>query len=145
MGTYGWDIQKAIYGLLTASSPSLVNGRVYDGVAPTQGILYPFIVIGESQPLASDTTNSAGGSDSGIEEAITLHLWDRPNDTEAGTGLGFARIKQLASEVYAAMHEQAPVVEGRSVLIFFDNSRFFVDPDGRTRHGVMQFTVFHRS
>lgn len=147
MSRYSWALQQAIYGLLSSSSPSLAGGRVFDGAAP-DGTLFPYVVIGETQALADDTSTSTDGdtSDEGVEETVTIHLWDRPNADEVNTVVGYKRVKQLADEVYQVMHKTAPSIAGRSsVLVEFDNDRFFMDQDGLTRHGVLNYRVFHRS
>lgn len=68
----------------------------------------------------------------GAEVTLTVHAWSR----YAGT----KEVKQLAAAVREALDNVALSVSGQTlVLCRFQFATDFLEPDGRTRHGVVRF------
>jgi hypothetical protein len=137
-----WNTQKAVYAALTGAS--IAGGRVYDDVpdaataADAPDSEFPYVQIGEMDATADDVSTSAGGRDDGDVETITLHVWSRET--------GQREVKNVMQAIKDLLHDQALVVEGRaSALCFVRARRSFMDPDGRTRHGVITVEVVHRN
>jgi hypothetical protein len=69
-----------------------------------------------------------------MEQTLTLHTWSRY--------LGLAEAKQIMAAVVAALDQANLSISGHSlVLLRFEFSSTFLDPDGLTRHGVQRFRV----
>lgn len=139
-----WELQKALLSALTENSPeTIASGRVYDRVpdaasgATAPDSAFPFVQIGEMDALPDDV-DGASGRDDGEMESITLHIWSRYQ--------GQKEVKQIMQQIKNRLHDQALTVTGRSsALCFVRSRRSFLDPDGKTRHGVMSIEVIHRS
>lgn len=129
-----WHLQQAVHAALTAAN--VAGGRIYDH-APA-GVTFPFVQIGESQALPDDTSDAEGGSDEGLAETFTLHVWSRLP--------GLKESKEIIGAIRAVLHGKALAVLGRaSALSWVRSERAFLDPDGKTRHGVVTVEVIHRN
>ncbi len=124
-----WDIQKGIYSALTAVSPAIAGGRVFDHAPQT--VVFPWVEIGES--IAEET--DVDGAD-GTSETVTLHVWSRES--------GQSEAKQIMSEIKAALHKQSLTVSGRTALAWWGGSLTRKDPDGITHHGIIRINVIAR-
>jgi hypothetical protein len=104
-------------------------GGVYDSV-PAESA-YPYVVIGEATAVPGE----ADSKDADVmEQTLTLHTWSRY--------LGLAEAKQIMAAVVAALDQANLSISGHSlVLLRFEFSSTFLDPDGLTRHGVQRFRV----
>ena len=137
MSDFSFEVQKAIYAALTAGSPpAIAEGRVYD--SPPENVAFPHVEIGEVQSIPDDTSKSNTADDEGISEFRELHIWSRYN--------GYKEAIDIGSQIHAALHGVSLTVTGRaSALAWVRNKRFFRDPDGVTRHGVVSIEVIHRT
>lgn len=122
-----WQIQKAIYDELISFVPlnNFVDDRIYDDV-PEQEV-FPFVNIGEDTGIQWDTDNS-----NGVESTLTIHVWSREP--------GRRECKEIMQVIYGALHRTEISVDTMdTVFLLWEFSETFLDPDGKTRHGVMRF------
>lgn len=131
MSDHHWNLQKAVHGALTAAS--VAGGRVYDDV-PADPI-FPYVQIGAALPIVDGVLPG----DDGIAEILTLHVWSRHR--------GQKEVKQIASAIYDTLHQTALTVTGRASAIAWLRrlGPIMLDPDGLTRHGVVEVEIVHRS
>lgn len=129
-----FDIQKAIVSHMrnTPALMSLING-VYDDVPQAaqseSNTAFPFVVVGDM-----DVRDWSTDTEVGFESDFEIHVWSRYS--------GKKELSNIMSAVHNALNRQALTYESFSVLdILFDTMRTFLDPDGRTRHGIMTFTI----
>ena len=123
-----WALQQAVFTALSgdAALQALVGNpaRVYDQVP--QDAAFPYVVVGEvtARPFDSKTED-------GMEQTVTVHSWSRYR--------GLKETKQIMAAVVDALDRQALGVTGHDlVLLRFEFSQTFLDPDGLTRHGVQR-------
>lgn len=127
-------IQKAIYEKLAASAELIAKKiPVYDDVPQPEdsGKLcnFPYVVVGDDTLNQWDTDTEYGA-----DAVITIHTWSRYT--------GKKEIKELQGYVYNALHNAELVIPGYvSVVCAFQDSKSFLDADGKTRHGVQTFTM----
>lgn len=136
--SHEWELQKAIYAVLTAASISGVQSiRDNPNTEPSTSD-YPFIEISTSQDLADDTGGDDGTGDEGLETYFDIDVWSRYR--------GQKEVKEIMGAVYDALHHQSLTVTGRSTAFcWLDDKRIIDSPDGLTRHGIMTFKITHRS
>jgi hypothetical protein len=140
---YAFALQQAIYTKLKTDN-AVAGGRVYDD-APSDadriqqsGAAFPYVEIGESQSIPDDVSGATESGDEGISEFVDLHIWSRK--------AGMKEAKDIGTMIHVLLHEVSLVVAGRaSANAYVRNKRFFRDPDGKTRHGVVTVEVIHRS
>lgn len=145
MSDASWELQKAIKTLLDATIPEVISGgRIYDQAPDAAAATdapegeFPFVLIGESDSIPADVSASSGAGDDGEAESITLHVWSRYR--------GQKEIKQIMQQIKDRLHGVSLTVTGRaSALCFVRMRRSFLDPDGRTRHGILTVEVIHRN
>lgn len=115
-------LQGAIVTALKAAETA-AGDSVFDDVSPSDP--YPRITIGEGQTIG----NFADCYD-GSEVFVEINVWSRAT--------GFPQVKQIASEVRAALHDADLDLSGhRLELIEFQNTVYTRDPDGITRRARM--------
>lgn len=138
-----WNLQTALFNLLKSANPSIAGGSVYDNLpdsvasATAPDSAFPYIQIGEVD-LVPDDVDSVSGRDDGVVETITLHVWSRY--------AGQKEVKQIAQQIKDLLHDTQITVSGRSsALAVVSMFRAFLDPDGKTRHGVLTVEVTHRN
>lgn len=139
-----WNLQVAIKTALDAITSKVDNWVVYDDVpdlaagAEAPDSSFPYVQIGETDAVADDVQSAAGGRDDGETETVTLHVWSRY--------AGQKQVKQIMQQIKNALHDtQLSVTARASALATVGSRRNFLDPDGRTRHGVMTVQVVHRN
>jgi hypothetical protein len=121
-----WEIQKAIYEELSTFVPltDIVKG-VYDDVPEQKE--FPYVNIGEDTAIAWDTDDSDG-----TESTLTIHTWSRAP--------GRKECKEIMQVIYGALHRLEISVDTlHTVFLHWEFSETFLDPDGKTRHGVQRF------
>lgn len=138
-----WNLQTALYGLLTANS-AIASGRIYDDVpdasasATAPDSAFPYVHIGEMDTVPMDVDGSGGSRDDGVMETINLHVWSRYQ--------GWMEVKQIMQQIKNLLHDTEIDVTGRSsALAVVSMMRTMLDPDGKTRHGVVTVEVTHRN
>lgn len=106
---------------------AIVADRIFD--RPTQEVTFPYVQLGESQVLPFEAQCVVG-----VEVYLTIHTWAR--DGWAGD-----QVRDMCAAIYGALHAQSfdlgPV--HRLQLIEHQTTRVLRDPDGFTRHGVIDF------
>lgn len=137
------ELQKAVYAALIGSADiqTLLGGaepRVYDEVPETDqdhagtgpenpDALFPYLAIGEAQ----DVPDLAEGVD-GSEVFLTLHAFSRE--------VGMVECKRIGAAVHKALHEVELQLDNCAfLLIERDGERYFTEPDGKTKHGVLTY------
>lgn len=136
--SHGWELQKAIYGLLNDASISGVVSIIDNPNTDPSDSDYPFIEIGESQIIPNDVSNSNGNTDTGQDEFFEVHTWSRYR--------GKKEVKEIMGAIYTALHHTKLNVTGRQTAFsWLDDARVIDDPDGLTRHGIQTFKITHRS
>ena len=106
--------------LLAAGAASIVDHV-------PQSSAYPYVVIGEATARDFDCKSSDG-----MEQTLTIHTWSRYR--------GLKETKQIMAEIVNALDQANLNIAGHSlVLLRFEFSATFLDPDGLTRHGVQRF------
>ncbi|SFM00630.1 Protein of unknown function [Bradyrhizobium sp. NFR13] len=129
MSDGSFELQGAVFTVLSALSPDLVSGGIH-APAPQDNPL-PYVEIGESDAVGADVQTRAG-----LAEAITIHVWTMPGS--------FAPAKQIMSRIRDALHAKKLTVSGRSAaLANVTNTRVFTDDDGESVHGVVTLSVNH--
>lgn len=122
--SFSADTQKAIYDALILAS---LGVPVYGD--PQKDASYPYIVVGDDSFAPFDTDTSTG-----FDAIATIHVWDNYK--------GYKRIKNISGDVYAALNRANLSITGYTVLdCMFDSSDYFLDTDGKTRHGVISFRL----
>ena len=124
-----WPFQQVIETTLKADSALQAfigtTARVFDHVP--QSSIYPYVVIGETTGEDFDTK-----TEDGMAQQVMIHTWSRYR--------GSKEAKQIMGAVVDALDQQALSVTGHTlVLLRFEFSDLFLDPDGLTRHGVQRF------
>lgn len=126
-----WLLQVAIRNALANYAPlvaALADGANSIRDHAKQGTPYPYIVIGEADLSNDDTKDSHAWTAS-----VTIHCWS--------TYAGRKEVKQVLGHVYDALHQKPPAMTGgyRCADCLFTLTESFVEPDGKTRHGVIEF------
>jgi hypothetical protein len=129
MSDPSYALQAAITGRLKDDGgvTALVGPRVYDEVPAAA--TYPYLSLGGGQVLGGDD-ECADGS----EITFQIHGWSQSAATP-----GYSVVKKIAGAVRSAM--KAPLtVDGFDVLLSeFTQTQYLDDPDGRTRHAVIEY------
>ena len=124
-----WSLQQAVYSALVADATlkTLIGNpaRVYDHVP--QATAYPYVALGDATAGEFDTK-----TEDGMEQTLTLHTWSRYR--------GLSEAKRIMSAVVDALDQVSLSLTGHTlVLLRFEFSSTFLDPDGLTYHGVQRF------
>ena len=122
-----WPLQQALFSALDGDSSlsALITG-VHDYVDEDSAL--PYITIGDVQQTQMGTKTTEG-----IDASVTIHSWDDVHR-------GMREIKLIMDAVTTVLHESSLSVTGHTVGVAkFEFSDVFVDPDGKTRHGVQRF------
>lgn len=135
------ELQRAILAKLL-EAPAIAGGKVYDDVpaetskATAPDSAFPYVHLGEVDAVPDDTSSADGGDD-GEQETHTLHVWSRYR--------GKKEMLEIMQRIKDRLHQVALTVAGRaSANSFVTVRRNFMDPDGKTRHGVISVQVIHR-
>tara|TARA_A100001201_G_scaffold2620_1_gene6677 strand:+ start:1336 stop:1743 length:408 start_codon:yes stop_codon:yes gene_type:complete len=130
MGYHSFDLQSAIYTLLSGDSTldSLVgNNRIYDNVPQTSS--YPYVVIGNEI-----ATNQGTKTLDGIEYGIDIDVWSQYR--------GKKEIKNIMERIYNLLHDQDLTVSGASFVVGqVRQVATLVEADGITRHGILSVSI----
>ena len=128
------ELQSGIVSKLKASAAltGMIVG-VYDDVPQDakseSNAAFPFIVVGDDDYLNWDTDTEVGW-----QMDFRIHIWSRYS--------GKKEFLEIAGLVHAALNRQDLETSSYHVLdINHVSVDSFVEPDGRTRHGIMQFKL----
>lgn len=121
-------LQGAVVARLKADTmvAALIGPRVYDEV-PASAI-FPYIVVGDGQ-VVGDDDDCADVS----EVTFQVHAWTRPPDA------GWPKSKSIAAAVRTAMKSPLTLPGFDVLLCEFAQIQFLRDPDGLTRHAMVEF------
>jgi len=129
------DIQNALYALLSTDSVLKEAGwGVYDFV-PLTPSPYPYIKLGEDSGIPDDCKDDGDGQTRDITE-IVLHFFSRKRGTQ--------EMKLAMQRVNALLHnkeESFSVAFQHVTLLRRLNVACFIEPDGKTEHGVLKFSI----
>ncbi len=134
MGYHSFDLQSAVYSLLSGDSSldTLIgDGRIYDSVAP-QDSAYPYVVIG-METVSDAGTNTLDGN----IYNLNIEVWSQYR--------GQKQIKEVMERIYNLVNNVSISVSGAdSVMSYVNNTTTMVEVDGITRHGIVNvdFTIY---
>jgi hypothetical protein len=130
-----WDLQVAIYDALKLAG--ITAGRVHDESAAPVNVQFPFVAIG-----ATEATNIDAVGIDGIDELLTLHIWDRSN--AEGGQRGMKQIKQVGDQIHTLLNGKRLHVEGRdSAFCIVRGFTPVAEGDPLTSHGALTVRVQH--
>lgn len=120
-------LQVAIAAAVDAAITQEVYDHVPDGLADDA---FPYVTINDIQALDWSTKTFIGQ-----DFAVNVHVWSRYS--------GNKEIQDIYDALHAALHNAALSVSGASTVIcrYEASQTPFLDPDGRTLHGVIRFRV----
>lgn len=117
------QLQTTIFAQLDGN----ISGEVYDD--PPKRASYPYAVIGDDSFIPFDTDTTVGR-----DVIASIHIWDNYN--------GKKRIKEIMGEIDSILNRANLAITGyHSINCVFDSSDVFLEPDGKTRHGVITFRL----
>ncbi len=134
MGYHSFDLQSALYSLLSGDSTldGLVgNNKIFDSVAP-QDTAYPYVLIG-----TEITTDIGTKTLDGNLYNVDIDVWSQYR--------GQKEIKEVMERIYILLNNVTISVSGAdSVMSFVNSSTTIVEADGITRHGIINinFTIY---
>lgn len=125
-------IHQAIYTRLSAQVGASYTG-IYTDVPQAadaeDDTAYPFLVIGPYNFAPNDTKTS-----NGFDVVVTTHIWTRDHSPLVR--------EALRSGMYDALQKFALTATGCNIIdCRFDSSVDYDDPDGKTRHIVIDWRV----
>ncbi len=115
-------VQVAIVTALKAAQ--VAGGRIYDRVPPNA--LLPYVTVGEGQTVGAD--NSCWDES---EVTVQVHVWSE--------AVGWPEAKGIAGAVRRALRGGLALEDFGNAATEFRSTRFLNDPDGITRHAVVEF------
>lgn len=124
------EIHEAVYELLTGdvTLTNLVTGGIHDEVPQNRS--YPFVQMGSESFESKRATFSVDGRN----VLVRIHVWSQYQGAKEAWNI-IARIGTLLDETTPAV--DGAVVESCEVEL----AQVLPDPDGITRHGVMDLRV----
>jgi hypothetical protein len=134
MGYHSFDLQSALYSTLSGDSTLdtlLGNNKIFDTVAP-QGTAYPYVIIGTEQTREAGTKSTDGNIYN-----LDIEVWSQYR--------GQKEIKEVMERLYNIFNNSTISVSGAdSVMSYVVSGLTLVEPDGITRHGIVNidFTVY---
>jgi Protein of unknown function (DUF3168) len=117
------ELQQAIYAVLTADTSGPYP--VYDAV-PRDAAM-PYLTIGEAT-----LTKYATDESSGYEAVVTIHAWSKY--------AGRKEAEEMLDYVRGLLDRSSLDITG-FIGCSFEQAQNFLDQDGTSRHGVIQFRV----
>lgn len=127
--SFGNAAQQTVYAILNGN----ISAGVYDDVPflpegkPRED--FPYVVIGEDTSRPWDTDDTVGQAVS-----IDLHVWSRT--------AGMKETKTIMGEIFDLLHRASPTISHYNVVdCLCIRQLTTINPDGRTRLGVMTFTL----
>lgn len=134
MGYHSFDLQSALYSLLSGDSTLdtlLGNNKIFDSVAP-QDTAYPYVLIG-----LETTTDIGTKTVDGNLYNVDIDVWSQYR--------GQKEIKEIMERIYNLTNNVTISVSGAdSVMSYVNSATTLVEPDGITRHGIINinFTIY---
>ncbi len=134
MGYHSFDLQSAIYSLLSGDSTldGLVgNNKIFDSIAP-QDTAYPYVIIG-LETMRDVGTKTLDGNVYNVD----IDVWSQYR--------GQKEIKEIMERIYNLLNNATiSVSDSDSVMSYVVNAVTLTEVDGITRHGIVNvdFTIF---
>lgn len=128
MSDPSFELQKAVYAALVANTTltGLLAGGT-EGIVDGGSANYPYVDIGDFEQVDASTKTTVGS-----EHTLTLHVWS-DQDSRKETS-------DILEQVKASLNRQALSVAGNQLInLIFRSQQIFLDADGTTRHGIIQF------
>jgi hypothetical protein len=117
------ELQKTMFSVLDGN----VSAGVYDD--PPKRPSYPYLIIGDDSFIPFDTDDTVGR-----DVIASVHIWDNYD--------GKKRIKEVMGEVDQILNRaELSIIGYDSINCVFDSSDQFLEPDGKTRHGVLTYRL----
>ena len=114
------QLQSAIYSALIGAGLT-----IYDAVPDNAD--FPYVTIGYAQESPDDTHTSRGR-----KIISTIHVWSRYP--------GAKEIKELTATIISTLDRASfTLPDWHHVYTLFDSATYLQDPDGITRHAVVEF------
>ncbi len=134
MGYHSFDLQSAIYSLLSGDSTLdglIGNNKIFDSIAP-QDTAYPYVIIG-LETMRDVGTKTLDGNVYNVD----IDVWSQYR--------GQKEIKEIMERIYNLLNNGTISVSGASsVMSYVVNAVTLTEVDGITRHGIVNvdFTIF---
>jgi len=134
MGYHSFDLQSALYSLLSGDSTLdtlLGDNKIFDSVAP-QDTAYPYVLIG-----LETTTDIGTKTIDGNLYNVDIDVWSQYR--------GQKEIKEIMERIYNLTNNVTISVSGAdSVMSYVNSATTLVEADGITRHGIINinFTIY---
>lgn len=134
MGYHSFDLQSALYSLLSGDSTLdslLGDNKIFDSVAP-QDTAYPYVLIG-----LETTTDVGTKTVDGNLYNVDIDVWSQYR--------GQKEIKEIMERIYNLTNNVTISVSGAdSVMSYVNSATTLVEADGITRHGIINinFTIY---
>ena len=134
MGYHSFDLQSAIYSLLSGDSTLdglIGNNKIFDSIAP-QDTAYPYVIIG-LETMRDVGTKTLDGNVYNVD----IDVWSQYR--------GQKEIKEIMERIYNLLNNATISVSGsNSVMSYVVNAVTLTEVDGITRHGIVNvdFTIF---
>ena len=124
-------IEKAVLDLLRANAAvtHIVGPRIFDLIG--QDTVFPYVELGDGQVVP----DPADGFERSVLVTVTLNAYSRKP--------GRPEVRKLCGAIVAALFEADPDLGPDLALSGFkhDGTRYLVDDDGLTNHGVVTFVA----
>lgn len=128
MSSPAWELQKAVYEVLTADAGlvTLLGGaRIYDEVP--RGAAFPYVTFGPATVRDWST-----GTEAGSEHAFLLRAWSKSG--------GEKHAHLILEAIRAALHDTPLTLDGHHLVsLRHDLSDVMRDAGGETYHGAARF------
>lgn len=123
--------QRAFFAALDGA----ISAPVLD--EPGENPAFPYVTIGDAIETARNTMGRTGRN-----VLAQVDVWSRSGSDFGQDGYGEA--KRIAGEIDSVLDDATPAdTDGWSfVSVAFETSQYVRDPDGITRHGILQYRVF---
>lgn len=119
-------LQGAIVAALKAAN--VAGARVYDAIPKTAE--FPYVTLGDDQVLGDDIDCAELS-----EITVRLHGWSR--------AVGYPELKAVTAAIRTVFREAVFALDGFTVHeVRFLQAQYLQDPDGQTRHAVLEFEFF---
>jgi hypothetical protein len=134
MGYHSFDLQSAIYSLLSGDSTLdglIGNNKIFDSIAP-QDTAYPYVIIG-LETMRDVGTKTLDGNVYNVD----IDVWSQYR--------GQKEIKEIMERIYNLLNNATiGVSDSDSVMSYVVNAVTLTEVDGITRHGIVNvdFTIF---
>lgn len=92
---------------------------------------FPYVTFGPDTLTPWDTKTSLGGN-----ATVQINVWTR--------AANYTQAKAISSLIYDRLHyQQLTIPTANEVLTMNESMSFSLDPDGRTRRGLMLFRIIY--